>query len=73
VRLGDLNPRYLRHEETLEWVEAAERLFRHTEDMQDPTAIWQSALDLGLPIEELLAFIERQRDNLIMPNKDRKL
>jgi len=70
VRLYDLNPRFLRHEETLEWIKPAERLYSRTQDLQNPATIWQTALDQGLPIEELLAFVERQADNLIVAKKD---
>jgi hypothetical protein len=64
ARLFDLNPDYLRHRETRAWVEPAHRLYQATWALEDPAGIWEAAAGLGLPVEELLAFVAAQRDNL---------
>lgn len=65
VRLFDLDPSYMRHPETRGWVKQAERLYRATHDSQEPRRIWQTAADLGLPVIELLAFVEQESANVI--------
>ena len=70
ARLYDLDPRYLRHEEALRWVSAAERLYRGTDHLEHPPTIWQVALDQDLPIEELLEFVQRQGANLIGTSRE---
>lgn len=72
VRLGDLNPSYLRHAETRAWVEQAQRLYNRTADEQVPGRIWKKAADLHLPVEELLAFVQRQSANVLeRPGRER--
>ena len=67
VRLYDLDPRFLRHPETRQWVHAAEELFRATDDLDGPLHVWKHAAALGLPVAELLAFVEEQAANLRRP------
>jgi hypothetical protein len=63
VRLGDLDKRFLRHEETRRRVNDAQRLFETTARMQRPGEIWQAAQDLGLQVGELLEWVDRQVKN----------
>jgi hypothetical protein len=64
VRLYDLDPSFLRHEETLQWTGAAEKLYEATDLIEDPLLIWETALSQGLPVKELLEFNRRQLGNL---------
>jgi hypothetical protein len=59
VRLYDLEPRFLRHAATKKWIADAQRLFEATADCQDMEKIWHTALELRLPVDELLAWVER--------------
>jgi hypothetical protein len=63
VRLGDLDERFLRHEEARQLVGDAERLFAATARMQRPKEIWQAAQRLRLPVGELLDWVDRQVKN----------
>ncbi len=63
VRLGDLDRRFLRHEETRRRVGDAQRLFDATARTQGPKEIWQAAQRLGLPVGELLEWVDRQVKN----------
>jgi hypothetical protein len=65
ARLYDLDPSFLRHPETLGWVEHAHRLFTATTEEQDPSRIWQVAAGIGLPVDELMEFVLRQESNVI--------
>jgi hypothetical protein len=65
VRLGDLDPSFLRHEHTHHWIDQAEALYSHTSEMDDPERIWQEAEALGLPLTELRAFVAREKGNLV--------
>lgn len=67
VRLYDLDPRFLRHPETKRWVEPARALFRATEGPDGPRRVWAHAAALGLPVDELLAFVQAQSANLRRP------
>jgi hypothetical protein len=59
VRLWDLDPSYLRHPETRQWIKKAERLFQATEDADDLEAIWKRAAAQDLPVNELIAFVAK--------------
>ena len=63
ARLYDLDPSFLRHEQTLGWVESARELYEATADLDDPRRIWQVAADAGLPVGELLEWQDRQAKN----------
>jgi hypothetical protein len=56
VRLYDLEPSYLRHEQTPQWIEHATRLYEKTADVQNPEQIWQVAAELDIPVAELIDF-----------------
>jgi len=56
VRIGDLNPRFLRTEAARELVESAEDLYKRTRKLSDPVDVWSEAFRLGLPIDRLLDF-----------------
>jgi hypothetical protein len=60
VRLGDLDRRFLRHEQARQRVADAQRLFDATARTQGPKEIWQAAERLGLPVGELLEWVQRQ-------------
>ena len=60
ARLYDLDPSFLRHAETLRWVDAAKTLYEATADLDDPAKIWEIAARLDLPIGELTAWLRRQ-------------
>jgi uncharacterized protein len=60
VRLWDLDPSYLRHPETRQWITEAKRLFQATEDADDLQTIWKTAADHGLPVGELTEFMAKQ-------------
>ncbi len=60
VRLGDLDERFLRTDEARQRVADAQRLFDATADMQGPKEIWQTAQRLGIPVSELLLWVDRQ-------------
>lgn len=60
VRLFDLDPRYLRHKSTRQWVKHAEALFHRTRDLDEPPRIWEEAGKMGLPVAELREFTDRQ-------------
>ena len=60
ARLHDLNPSFLRHAVTLQWVDAAKKLYRTTADLQIPKKIWEIAGRQGLPVDELISWSERQ-------------
>ncbi len=64
ARLYDLDPSFLRHSETLRWVDAAEELYRATADLDEPMRIWEIASRQKLPVEDLLSWVERQKGNL---------
>ena len=64
ARLYDLDPSFLRHPETLQWVDWAKALYQTTADLDDPLLIWSVAADLGLPVAELPEWMERQAQNL---------
>jgi hypothetical protein len=64
ARLYDLDPSFLRHEDTLQWVERAKELYEATADLDDPPRIWRTASDLGLPVAELVAWAARQAENI---------
>jgi hypothetical protein len=70
ARLYDLDPSFLRHPETLQWVEWAKVLYQATADLDDPPLIWSIAADLGLPVAELPAWVERQGQLLHAPKMD---
>jgi hypothetical protein len=40
-------------------------------DLDDPARVWQAAVDLDLPVDELLAFVARQADTRVQPANDR--
>jgi hypothetical protein len=69
VRLYDLDPSYLRHAVTREWIGAAERLYQKTADVDDPSHIWQAAAGLDIPVADLIRYanisggIARDRTN----------
>jgi hypothetical protein len=63
VRLGDLDERFLRHDEARRRVDDAQRLFRATAQTQGPKEIWQAAQRLCLPVGELLEWVDRQVKN----------
>ncbi len=63
VRLGDLDERFLRHEQARKLVRDAERLFDATARTQRPKEIWQAARRLSLPVGELLEWVDRQVKN----------
>ncbi|HEY7315567.1 MAG TPA: hypothetical protein VH643_39930 [Gemmataceae bacterium] len=63
VRLGDLDKRFLRHEEARRRVGDAQRLFDATVRTQGPKEILQAAQRLRLPVGELLAWVDRQVKN----------
>jgi hypothetical protein len=63
VRLGDLDKRFLRHEAARQRIGDAQRLFDATARMQGPKEIWQAAERLGLPVGELLEWVDRQFKN----------
>jgi hypothetical protein len=67
VRLYDLDPSYLRHAATRQWIKTAERLYRKTSHAKDPGHIWQVAADLGLPVAELLSYADMLADRLVCP------
>jgi hypothetical protein len=67
ARLYDLNPSFLRHPETLRWVDEAKALYEVTADLDDPPVIWDTAAGLGLPVAPLLDWIKRQVENLLPP------
>ena len=67
VRLYDLDPRFLRHPGTKQWVDAAGELFRATDGLDRPRRVWERAAAYGLPVAELLAFVEAQAANLRSP------
>ena len=64
ARLYDLDPSFLRHDEALQWVDAAKALFRATDDLDRPAKIWEIAARMGLPVEELTEWSRRQWLNL---------
>lgn len=64
VRLFDLEPSYLRHAATLDWVQHATGLYEATWSMDEPPHIWETAAGLGLPVAELRDWVARQADNL---------
>ena len=59
ARLYDLDPSFLRHAETLRWVDAAKTLYEATADLDDPAKIWEVAARLDLPVGELTAWSKR--------------
>jgi hypothetical protein len=61
VRLYDLDPSYLRHRETRQWVKLAERLYQETADEDRPARIWQAAADLNIPVAELTSYAEAMK------------
>ena len=63
VRLGDLDRRFLRHEEARRRVGDAQRLFDATARTQGPKEILQSAQRLRLPVGELTEWVDRQVKN----------
>lgn len=69
VRLYDLDPAYLRHKETRRWIQKAEALYAATQDEENPVQIWRTAQKQGLPVEELLAFVARQGENVVKTSK----
>jgi len=62
VRLYDLDPSYLRHAETRQWIKAARQLFQATEDAADVAAVWKKAAALRLPVDELIEFTAKHRE-----------
>ncbi|OAI54990.1 hypothetical protein AYO44_13780 [Planctomycetaceae bacterium SCGC AG-212-F19] len=67
VRLYDLDPSYLRHSETRQWIKTAMRLYEATADDDDLAHIWQVAVNLHIPIEELTNYAEVQARRLLQP------
>jgi hypothetical protein len=65
VRLHNLDPSYLRHPETLPWVDGARRLYWATANLDDVRRIWEAASGLGLPVTELTEWATRQMENLL--------
>jgi hypothetical protein len=59
VRLYDLDPSYLRHRETRQWIKQARRLFQLTEEADDVQVVWKKAAALRLPVEELTEFLTK--------------
>jgi hypothetical protein len=70
VRLGDLDPSRLRHDTTREWIQAATRLFEATRDMYGLHSIWQQAARLGLPVAELIAYVQEQIERRLEPEEE---
>lgn len=64
ARLYDLDIAYLRHPESLTWVDRATLLYERTLSTEDPLVIWQKAAQLGLPVEGLLELAARQGELL---------
>jgi hypothetical protein len=64
VRLYDLEVGYLRHEETLRWVDRAKELYLATVFADDPRRIWEAAAQLGLPVRELGEYVTKQAANI---------
>jgi hypothetical protein len=64
ARLYDLDPSFLRHEQTLAWLDAAQELYEATANLDDPTLIWRIADGLALPVAELFEWTDRQALNL---------
>ena len=60
VRLGDLDRRFLRHEEARRRVGDAQRLFDATARTQGPKEILRAAQRLRLPVGELMEWVDRQ-------------
>jgi hypothetical protein len=56
VRIQGLDPSYLRHAETRQWIEQAERLYQVSADANDAETIWENAAALQLPVCELIEF-----------------
>jgi hypothetical protein len=65
VRLFDLEPAFLRHHRTHDWIEAAHRLFDATDWCEDPAQIWETAQRQGLPVAPLLDWQERVSSLLV--------
>jgi hypothetical protein len=63
ARLYDLDPSYLRHPESLKWVDAAKALYEATAELENPPRIWEVAARLGLPVGELIEWTEQQALN----------
>jgi hypothetical protein len=64
VRLYDLDASFFRHRQTRRFVEQSQALYAATADSDDPAQVWQAAVKLGLPVDELLEWAERQAGNL---------
>jgi len=64
VRLWDLDPRFLRHAETQQWIDPARALYLATAEEDDPQRIWRHAAAMGLPVSGLVEFVARQAENL---------
>jgi hypothetical protein len=60
VRLYDLDPRYLRHPKTRQWITAATRLFQATQELDNPHEIWHEASRLHIPVAELMSYVNQQ-------------
>jgi uncharacterized protein len=65
ARLYDLDPSFLRRPAAVDLVQEAQRLYEATACEQDPLLIWQTAADLGVPVEGLRDWIQRQAESLV--------
>jgi uncharacterized protein len=72
ARLYDLDPGFLRHDETHEWIVPARDLFARTADLDDSAAIWTIAGEEGLPVDELEKFVERWGPRLVSRAESRR-
>lgn len=70
VRLFDLDATFLRHKDTRSWIAAANRLFLATRDLNEPHQIWKAALDQGLPVGDLIDFVDEQLRYRLEPGND---
>ncbi len=59
VRLGDLEPRFLRGDPARALVPRARELFVRTRDERDPARVWQAADGLGLAVRARLESLSR--------------
>lgn len=64
ARLYDLDPRFLRRPAARQRVRDAQRLYEATADSDSPAEIWQAAVKMGLPVDELLEWVPRQAASL---------
>lgn len=53
ARLGDLDPKMLRHRETHELIEAADSLYGLTEMLEDPMRVFEAAEVIDVDVREL--------------------